>query len=739
MNDVNGQIEEIGFSIDAGLIDRLGRELVGRAETAVSELIKNAYDADATNVDVDFIDTENSGGTLIISDNGVGMTKDKLVTGFMRISSSDKLENPISERYHRTKAGRKGIGRFATQRLGEELVIITQVLNESLAYKIVIEWNKYIVNKELTNIKFPITTIEKQKKEGTTIIIKGLRESWSENAIKRIYRYILDLLQPDYLQPKGIHINNDNLNSKKHQTFNVRFNKTVDSISKTILGKSEDVSEKALVCIEGYFKELDDNKGEFYYEICSKNLITQINDIDSFTIADNNHLLKNIHFRFYYFIYNPEHYNGNVSKQDLNNISKLSKNSGRIRLYRNGFRVLPYGEEGNDWLSLDIRYSGKSGLTNIPWSNNNFFGFVQITDKNGDAFEETASREGLIENKALEIAIEAIQRTLEIAKKRISSEINKLKTEDKKVSSFDKKIDDLEKKIDKQIDQITSFVDDKEKGKIVELKAKIVESFNIVKTLNQSLIDEISMLRILAGMGLTIGEFTHEIRNLTNSIRGYLSPLYNKLNDSDSIKLLDDLDISVSYLSKYALNFEQIISSNSQRELKPLDLKNVISQFSNSISKDLERQFIDFNFLFVENEKIYTLPMHESEWYTILLNMYTNSRKAIKMSDKKGEIKIVVGKNDNIAFLEFMDNGIGIKVEYRDRIFDAFFTTSTSLSENIIVNDLVGSGLGLKIVKDIIESYKGKIYIDDPESNFSTCFRIEIPVATDKQLDEYGY
>ena len=134
MNDVNGQIEEIGFSIDAGLIDRLGRELVGRAETAVSELIKNAYDADATNVDVDFIDTENSGGTLIISDNGVGMTKDKLVTGFMRISSSDKLENPISERYHRTKAGRKGIGRFATQRLGEELVIITQVLNESLAY-----------------------------------------------------------------------------------------------------------------------------------------------------------------------------------------------------------------------------------------------------------------------------------------------------------------------------------------------------------------------------------------------------------------------------------------------------------------------------------------------------------------------------------------------------------------------------------------------------------------------------
>jgi DNA topoisomerase VI subunit B len=128
--DNNNKRKEVGFTIDAGLIQRLGYELVGRAETAVSELIKNSYDADATVVDADFIDSYQSGGTLIISDNGTGMTENQLINGFMRISSTDKIHNPTSEIFKRTKAGRKGIGRFATQRLGEQLTIITQTKAE---------------------------------------------------------------------------------------------------------------------------------------------------------------------------------------------------------------------------------------------------------------------------------------------------------------------------------------------------------------------------------------------------------------------------------------------------------------------------------------------------------------------------------------------------------------------------------------------------------------------------------
>src|SRR5574343_1812326 len=103
---------QVRFSADAGIINRLGKELVGKHETAVSELVKNAFDADATEVNLVFENAWYTGGTLVIEDNGTGMTKDQLINGFMRLSSSDKIHNPISDKYKRTRAGRKGIGRF---------------------------------------------------------------------------------------------------------------------------------------------------------------------------------------------------------------------------------------------------------------------------------------------------------------------------------------------------------------------------------------------------------------------------------------------------------------------------------------------------------------------------------------------------------------------------------------------------------------------------------------------------
>lgn len=371
MTEKEKNIREVGFTVDAGLIQRLGYELVGRAETAVSELIKNAYDADASIVDVDFIDSNIKGGTLVVSDNGVGMTEDQLINGFMRISSADKIHNPISERFKRTKAGRKGIGRFATQRLGTKLTIITQTLEAFHAIKIVIEWAKYEIDIELSSIKFPIHYVEKQKKEGTTLIIEGLAEGWADTSIKRVYRYVLDLLQPEYLTPDSTKNLKSLPNSREYQKFKVRFHKILNGEKTTIAGKADDITKKALVYIEGYVDEITG-----YYTITSNKLKNDIQDKDNFPLPTNSINIKGVHFKAYYFINDPQYYKDIITKTELNDISKLAKKEGGIKLYRNGFR----GEEGNDWLGLDKRYSGASGKTNIPWGNTNFFGFVQITD-----------------------------------------------------------------------------------------------------------------------------------------------------------------------------------------------------------------------------------------------------------------------------------------------------------------------------------------------------------------------
>ena len=140
----------VRFSVDAGLISRLGRELVARQETAVAELVKNAYDADARQVTLTFSEADAPGGRLEIQDDGLGMTREQLIAGFMRLSSSEKVEHPTSPRYKRQRAGRKGIGRFAVQRLGNKLTIRTQTKDSPTALEVMIDWDAFAMGLDLS-------------------------------------------------------------------------------------------------------------------------------------------------------------------------------------------------------------------------------------------------------------------------------------------------------------------------------------------------------------------------------------------------------------------------------------------------------------------------------------------------------------------------------------------------------------------------------------------------------------
>ena len=313
-------IKEVGFTVDAGLIQRLGYELVGKAETAVSELIKNAYDADARVVDVDFIDTQNRGGSLIISDNGLGMTETQLRDGFMRISSTDKHHNPKSERYHRTRAGKKGIGRFAAQRLGERLIIITQTKESTNAIRIEIDWNEYSIDRDLASITFPIETVQKEKEEGTIIEIRGLREKWTEAAIKRIYRYVLDLFQPDYLSERS---KIDNLAVQDEEAFKVNFNYVSENGKQAFLNDQISVFDKSLAVFEGY---IDKNHCGI---VTIKSESLGINDILEISHAEEEKCfpaLSDMYFKIHYFIYDrPQYYGDKISGPDLKKIQELEQ------------------------------------------------------------------------------------------------------------------------------------------------------------------------------------------------------------------------------------------------------------------------------------------------------------------------------------------------------------------------------------------------------------------------------
>lgn len=722
-----GNVREVGFTVDAGLIQRLGYELVGRAETAVSELIKNSYDADATIVDVDFIDSYQQGGTLVISDNGNGMTEDQLVNGFMRISSTEKVHNPVSPRFKRTKAGRKGIGRFATQRLGEILTIITQCENFDYAIKITIDWRLYSIDTDLSSVKFPISYIEKKEKTGTILTISNLRDKWTDAALSRIYRYVLELFQPNYLSERS-RINNYAIQDES--TFKVNFNQIVNQEKTPILNEQISLFDKSLAVFKGEINN------EHNGTVSVKSDCLGIDDLINIEYSKEQKeflALSNVYFKMYYFIYGrPDYYQGKISNIDLNKIKELSQTASGVRLYRNGFRVLPYGESSNDWIHIERRWSSESGKANVPLSNKNLFGFVEIVDPAGEVFEETSSREGLIENEAFSQLSDFVFKALSAVRGRIVEKITILRSQYNKNDDFTQENNEREQTTQDMLDSLKMILknqnsEDSNSDTERQLKEKNVKRGNEIIQQLEYLIEETGMLRVLAGLGLTIGEFTHEIKQFQPSVYGHISKL-NQLELNKDVQLhVDSLKMDFDNLFGYTKYFSTTISQNTNRKKEPVDVLAVIDAFYNTIKNDLTTNDIDFDVEEYDYDVI-TIPMHKSEWSSILYNLYTNARKAIKRANRLGKILVEVGVDLDNVILKFHDNGDGIPEENKDRIFNPFFSTSTPASFDAPNDEqLVGTGLGLKIVKDIIQSYKGFVSLTSPQTNYSTCFKIVIP------------
>ncbi|MCB9093376.1 MAG: ATP-binding protein [Halobacteriovoraceae bacterium] len=742
--------QEVRFSVDAGIINRLGKELVGRHETAVSELVKNAYDADALEVKLTFENAWNKGGTLYIEDDGAGMNRKQLIDGFMRLSSSDKIHNPVSPRYKRIRAGKKGIGRFATQRLGKNLTIITQTLESGYALKIEIKWKDFETDKDLLLITNQITPLPKTKEEGTTLIIDDLRDAWSDAMIKRAYRYTSDLLQPFPLSKKRKKEEERRTDPGFRSSY---FRKDGNGLH-TIADEEEAFFKHALAEIEGYI--LKDGQGCWGLKSDKLNFQEEVFLIgkERNEVQSRFEYIRNVHFKCYYFIYDSKL----LPSKTLSFIRTVANESGGIRLYRNGFRVLPYGETGNDWLGLDASVRKRQILA--PHSNNSFFGFVEVSDLKGDIFNETSSREGLIENQAFHELADFIYRSivsavLKIAevrsrKKKTSQKDWEKKDKKKPEEEVDSAIDDLEKIVNKSsVDESGEFEsDEKDKGDSKgigldpeELKSalgRLKEGREKEKEEKQQLIEEVNMLRVLAGLGLVIGEFVHEVQRFLPAFDTdikYLRKIVKELEEA--LKRVDRLDDNLKGFTTYTSYFYKSISRNVLRELEPIELRDIVYDFEKVIQNDIERCGFGFHKPVFEDYDLWTVPMHKSEWASILFNFYINSKKAIRRAGTKGEILIRSGKENGIVFLEFSDNGDGIPPENEEKIFDAFFTTTSAAGHSSSDEEaLTGIGLGLKIVQDIVESYGGEIFVTSPHEDFSTTIRVEIPQNTEIEENE---
>ncbi|HTF18564.1 MAG TPA: sensor histidine kinase [Chryseolinea sp.] len=710
--------EHVRFKVDSSLINRLGEELVSKKETAICELIKNSFDADAKMVKVVFDKTHGKEKIKII-DDGNGMNREELVKGFMVLGTREKVSTPYSPVFKRKRGGSKGIGRLATLRLGKKLTVET-IAADSNSFKVVVDWNQFSGSENISYVPFPIME-DHFVKIGTTITIEELNDVWTDDDAKNVYKFISDLLQPFSISNK--------LPIKTDQ-FDVTLTFLEDGVERLVPRRNKLIFDFPVAEIDSYVE----GKNQVI-KITSK--LLNIKSTRSIKLEKGP--LKEVYFKAYYYILGKA---GLLTGPQSAKIKEyIDEGRAGIKVYRNGFRVLPYGEPNNDWLGLDVISRKREILT--PVGNNNFFGFLSLFDPKETLFKETSNREGLIETVAFEALKEFCQTACTEAARLVG------KSRGRKVTASQKEWKESAKpeaKLAVIENQLTDFFE-QEVNKLKEKKVSTEEIGDLhtkihgqvksaIRLINneflredgykKSLLEENNMLRVLATLGMSVAEFTHEMRQYIPALTSDLNRLSLAIKDKLSQKILDRLRHNLSGLTTYVGFFDKTVSENSDRTRESQNLKDIVGEFIEGMNADLERSSIEVAFKF-DDPKIKTIPMHYSEWSSILFNFFTNSKKAIKKAGVSGKILIRLGKSGSKAFLEFQDNGAGILPQHKEKVFEAFFTTTKSSERRVKgEGDISGSGLGLWIVRQIVESYSGDVYLSTPRSGYSTCFRIEV-------------
>jgi signal transduction histidine kinase len=625
--------DAVRFSVDAGHIKRLGQELVGKAETALAELIKNAYDADATTCTVTFENADKKkGGTLIVVDNGTGMAEADLREGWMRLSTGKKIEHPLSAFYQRSRAGRKGIGRFAVQRLGTKLVLETKPVGETIGYRVTFDWEgDYPQGASLSQISNQLERFPKQiDDQGTRLIIKNLRDPWDNPAIDRVWRSVL-LLQPPfpiYRSPRASGADAD-------PGFSVTINGTSDAQSKLEWSIETKFLDYAIAIISGKI----DAAGAATFTLESKRLGVK----EAHQPTGRFLTLGELEFKAHYFVFDARAVPGLTVKT----ITDFARMYGGVRVYRNGFRVPPYGESNDDWLLLAFDTGRRTLL--IPANNFNFFGQVMLDVERNVLLEETSGREGLIENEAFAELQAFVRMGLEWGAKRVAS-IRERKVDPGKT----RKPKDAEPPghpsaaLTSVISAVNSMAADSGDVRTAEL----VEELERVKEAQQAFEQEVEaerdrairyeeMLRILASLGMSIAVFGHEIGGALTIVGAEIARLKQEAQTAKAAGLnfapAEDAVARLADLGRYIVD---VMSSAESRELVSVPLHAAITRFVGRFSTYLDKQGVSFE-TSVEPQYLRTAPIHRSEIDAVLFNLMTNALKAIRRANvANGRIRV---------------------------------------------------------------------------------------------------
>lgn len=700
----NPENNTLKWRFDVSTFRLIGRELITDRITALFELVKNCYDANAQNVYVEFynVGVKNPNSKIIIRDDGLGMTLSDIKDKWMVVGTASKRKEKFSPApYYRRYVGEKGIGRFAVDKLGAKILIKTKKENEPSDLNVYINWDAYeqLENQAqlalFTDVEntYLYTKAQQSIVHGTSIEISNVKEIWTQKDIQKLYRELTKIISPYFppSPPFNIYV----FSNEHIEEFN---NKKVVADVVDYASHSESITFDA-----------QNKQQEFlFFNQGTKEIEKRTTGYKSF---------GPIKMQLHYF--------NTAARAKYNSVYKDAdlKIDG-VKIYRDGLITTPFAEfEENRDKKRDIL-----GIDKKLWhgvfdkiSTREVIGIIEITKENNPQIIDATNRQNFVENREYSdlksFIIEQLNVFAEVKKyerverKKLVGDNLQSAAED--TNSFIKELDKLANEnpqIKPQIEQV--------KSKAKKLKQSVSEGIKEKKKEEEEQARRENIYWSLMSLQDYAAHVAHAVRTSLGKIKRkaeffkdrYPDPkfeFYFKQYSIDIYTEMGRLNKAVDFMLSYAgadiefedIDFKELITSLFNEYAYRFSQENVISQI------DIEKScLINCNRKFIED---------------IFENLIDNSLKALKSNKDDRIIKCTSELGDDKIVIIFSDNGYGISDDDKEKIFDIFYTTTASQG---------GAGLGLYIVKTRVEALKGEIEVVENEFQpHGATFKITFP------------
>ena len=674
------------------IVKRLGEELNPTLDKGVLELVKNAYDADATTCSVELRHTDQPGGTIIVRDNGDGMTAEQIADGWLVLGHSSKTSSEPT-RLGRVPAGSKGLGRLAALRMGgTALLHTTPRCRADSSHQLVIDWGEFDKAQIVDDFVLDIETAPSPPPPaiGTEVVIGDLHAGFGRVPVRRLARELVMLADPFADSPTGF---KPELLAPEYEDLellvrNRYFNDAEFHLHAKILDDSRasaTVSDwKGAVLYEAEHEQLARSKGHPPYR-CPRAM-----------------------FDLWVFILNQDTFS--TRQSTIRDVREWLAEFGGVHLYHNDLRVTPYGNPGDDWLAMNLR---RAQSPEERPSTNTSIGRVTVLDRD-DILVQKTDRSGFIENEAFTqlrtFATDSLDwmatRRLRDAEARRSQA---RATAPKRSSTAKRRVEDA----------IAAAPEDDR-----EAIQQAFDSYESSRDREVSVLQrEVQLYRTLSTAGITAATVAHEsnanpFKAISRSLsaierraKEHVGDKYDKLfkRPIEGIKRIMG---GLSVLSTATLN----LLDHEKRRPERIDLHDLIDNVLETYGPFLAGRDVKVVRKLVPGNPF--LRAQRAAIESILTNLLNNSMTAFEDAGvKQRVIEIATEIDQGRWLLSVSDNGSGIRGISKSDIWLPGRTTRKH-----------GTGLGLTIVRDATKDLGGSVRATETGELGGAVITVELPI-----------